>query len=90
MTSTWMVKLWCMVLAAGLLTKSYFLVFVPLYLFAAMAWYRKGTMPALGLVTLLAIPLVLAGPWYVRNLTLYGNLSGHLGETNGSSVTSAP
>ena len=73
-TAVWL----SIVLSAGLLTKAYFLVFVPLYLLTAMVWYRKRTMPARGLAALLAIPVVSAGPWYVRNVLLYGSLSGHM------------
>ncbi len=77
------------VLGLGLLSKAYFLVFVPLYLLAALVWYRKGTMPARGLAALFAIPMVLAGPWYVRNLMLYGNLSGRVEESNGVTTAGA-
>jgi hypothetical protein len=52
------------VLAAGLLTKSYFLAFVPLF---ALRGKPK-------LATIL-IPVALAGPWYARNARLYGSLS---------------
>ncbi len=77
------------ILTAGLLTKAYFLVFVPLYVLAALAWYRKGTLPGRGLLALFAIPAVLAGPWYVRNLMLYGNLSGHVEAINGVTTAGA-
>ncbi len=54
------------VLAAGLLAKSYFLVFVPVVLLVG----RRH----LGWVV--AASAALAGPWYWRNLELYGSLSG--------------
>ena len=63
------------VLAVGLLTKAYFLGLVPLAA-GVVAWQclraRLAVRPAaLGVV----IVLVLAGPWYGRNWTLYGSLS---------------
>jgi len=56
----------------GLLTKAYFL---PLLAFAAclVAYRRARAIPAFAAVVALA-----AGPWYVRNLVLYHNLSGLL------------
>ena len=62
--------------AAGLLTKAYFL---PWAVFAGglVVWLvltRRATLIAAGAA---AIPVAgLAGPWYVRNLLLYGSLSG--------------
>jgi hypothetical protein len=75
------------VFGLGLLSKAYFLVFVPLYLLAALAWYRKRTLRSLDLLAMLAIPLILAGPWYARNLVLYGNITARVEESNG--VTAA-
>ena len=72
------------ILGLGLLSKAYFLVFVPLYLLAAIFWYRKRD-----LLTLFAIPAILAGPWYSRNLMLYGNLSGRVEESNGVTTAGA-
>jgi hypothetical protein len=74
------------VLSAGLLTKAYFLVFVPLYLLAAVVWYRKRMLPVRGLAALVGTPLVLAGPWHVRNLMLYGSLSGRLAQASGATL----
>jgi hypothetical protein len=60
-------------LAVGLLTKAYFLVFA---VFAAgvMLWqYRsriRRLLPAAALV------VVAAGPWYARNIVLYGSVGG--------------
>jgi hypothetical protein len=76
-------------LGLGLLTKAYFLVFVPLYLLAAMVWWRKSMLPVRAWAALVAIPVVLAGPWYLRNLLLYGNLSGRVEETGGVTTGSA-
>jgi hypothetical protein len=56
----------------GLLAKAYFL---PLLVFAAclVAYRRARTLPAFA-----AVVMLLAGPWYARNLWLYHNLSGLL------------
>ena len=59
------------ILAAGLLTKAYFLFFLPLCL-GAWVWRRQWRALAAALCVLCA----LAGPWYVRNLVRYGVLSG--------------
>lgn len=76
---------WCAaMLGLGLLSKAYFLVFMPLYVLAALVWYRKRDWPVL-----FAIPTILAGPWYVRNLMLYGNLSGRVEETSGVTTLGA-
>jgi hypothetical protein len=69
-------------LGAGLLAKSYLIALVP---FAAgvvlwLAITRKLAWRAVGLFT--AALLIVAGPWYARNLFLYGNLSG-MQETTG-------
>jgi hypothetical protein len=58
-------------LAAGLLTKAYFLAFVPLLLVACMT--RLGPR---GLLAPMAILAALAGPWYLRNYLVYGTVSG--------------
>ena len=63
-------------LAAGLLTKAYFLVFA---VFAAgvaatMLWRRRVRMATI--VPAAVLVVVLAGPWYLRNFLLYGNAGG--------------
>jgi hypothetical protein len=60
----------------GLLTKAYFLALAPIFS-AALLWRAwrtalSGRAVAAGLI----LPLLLAGPWYARNLALYGSLSG--------------
>jgi len=85
MSAVWL----AVTLGLGLLCKAYFLVFVPLYLLAAVVWLRKRALPTRAYVALLAIPPILAGPWYLRNLMLYGNLSGRVEETGGVTTTSA-
>ena len=57
-------------LAAGLLTKSYFLVFVPFAALLVLWVGRKQIWVFAGLVA------AIAGPWYVRNISLYGGLTG--------------
>lgn len=59
------------VLSAGLLTKAYFLVFIPLFLAAALL-VRKSRSFGIALV----LPLLIAGPWYLRNFWIYGSVSG--------------
>jgi hypothetical protein len=59
------------VLAMGLLTKAYFIAFVPLLLSVCIFRLRWRDL-AMALVLLSA----LAGPWYVRNLRRYGTISG--------------
>ncbi len=61
-------------LAMGLLTKSYFLAFVPLA--AAVFILRRSSKRSMLLAA--ATVLLLAGPWYARNIVLYGNFSGML------------
>ncbi len=61
-------------LAMGLLTKSYFLAFAPLAI--AVFAVRRASLRAMLLAS--ATVLLLAGPWYARNLALYGNFSGML------------
>jgi hypothetical protein len=76
-------------LAAGLLTKAYFLVFGLLALAAAasLIWRRHTRVkPALAGAMLV---LALAGPWYTRNLVLYGNLSGTHEEFDGIGIRQA-
>jgi hypothetical protein len=62
--------LFALALTAGLLAKSYFLVFVP-FAFLLVLWAgRKRIWVFAGLV------VSLAGPWYVRNVLLYDSLTG--------------
>ena len=64
------------VLAAGLVTKAYFIAFVPVFgaLFASKRIRRTLTIPTAA--TSVALPILIAGPWYARNLMLYRSLSG--------------
>jgi hypothetical protein len=60
-----------LVLALGLLTKAYFLAFIPLLagVFLLRRRFREGM--AAGLILIVA-----AGPWYYRNIARYGTISG--------------
>jgi hypothetical protein len=70
-------------MSLGLLAKAYFL---PLAVFAVclVAWRRIHLLPVFA-----AIPALLAGPWYARNLALYHNLSGLLMSSAGISPREA-
>lgn len=57
-------------LAAGLLAKAYFLLFVP-FVFGVIVWRSWRH-----LWILIAIVSALAAPWYARNLILYESLTG--------------
>ncbi len=61
--------------AAGLLTKAYFLAWL-LVAAAAVAWIAARKRNSELATVFMTIVLAAAGPWYVRNLALYGNLSG--------------
>jgi hypothetical protein len=63
-------------LGAGLLTKAYFLSFVPLAvgLVAWLLWKRR--LRWTGAAGFAGLLLATGGPWYARNAALYGNLSG--------------
>lgn len=74
-------------LSAGLLTKAYFLAFVPPAAIAvAFIWRRvRWQTLAAGATVVVAI----AGPWYLRNLALYGNISGTHEEFDGVGIRQA-
>jgi hypothetical protein len=76
-------------LAAGLLTKAYFLAFALPALAAAaiLIWGRRARVKPLLAGTILV--LALAGPWYTRNLVLYGNVSGTHEEFDGVGIRQA-
>ena len=57
-------------LSAGLLAKAYFLAFAP-FTFGLVAWRNRRS-----LAVFAAIAGLCAGPWYLRNWMLYGNISG--------------
>ncbi len=69
-------------LSAGLLTKSYFLALLPLT-FGALLWLAARRRLKLGpALAFTGVVLLVAGPWYLRNLLQYGNLAG-IQETQG-------
>jgi hypothetical protein len=70
------------VLAAGLLTKAYFLAFVPVLVALMMRQMLVARLPTRAAVAAVAF-IVLITPWYLRNLFLYGSLSGTQESING-------
>jgi len=60
-----------LVLALGLLTKAYFLAFIPLL--ASVFFLRRRFREAVAAGIIL---IVAAGPWYYRNIARYGTISG--------------
>ena len=64
------------VVAIGLLSKAYFLAFVPVFI--ALLVYEKwrSLLSLKTVITSVLITLSLAGPWYGRNLLLYKSLAG--------------
>jgi len=70
-------------LALGLLTKAYFIAFIPLLTIFPLR--RKWLHLLIGLV----LPLALAGPWYARNLERYNTISGMQELRNGVNPASA-
>ena len=84
--TAWTTALW---LAAGLLTKAYFLVLAVLAFVATalLIWRRRTRMKTVlgGAVFVIA----LAGPWYARNVVLYGNVGGTQEEFDGVGLRQA-
>jgi hypothetical protein len=69
-------------LTAALLTKAYFLAMIPLAFGAIVAFAAIRRIRWHAPVLSAGVILIGCGPWYVRNLRLYNNLSG-LQETSG-------
>ena len=63
-------------LSVGLLTKAYFLAFIPIFMAALLGQLTRRKLTPVALLQITAIPFVVAGPWYLRNLMLYGSASG--------------
>ncbi len=82
----WKVAGW---LGAGLLTKAYFLVFA----IAAAAWgvaaVVRRRMEIGPVLAAAGVVVALAGPWYLRNVVLYGDVSGTHEEFNGIGMKQA-
>jgi hypothetical protein len=66
-------------LAAALLIKAYFLFIVPVFLFLIASRFSKSKAAA--------ATVLLAAPWYLRNLLLYHNLSATVESTSGLTVS---
>jgi hypothetical protein len=73
-------------MAAGLLIKSSLLVFLPLAFAAPAALFLRGTRRLGDAVLTAGIIGGLAGPWYLRNLVLYRNLTA-TDETSGMGLS---
>jgi len=72
-----------LITAAALLTKAYFLFLLPLVA-GAMIWAIWRKRAAIRALIYFLIPLLLlAGPWHVRNVLLYHDLSGTADKTSG-------
>jgi hypothetical protein len=70
--------------AAALLTKAYFLFLTPL-VFGVIIWAflrRRISLTSAALFS--GVLAIIAGPWYVRNLVLYGDFSGTSEKTAGA------
>jgi len=75
-------------LAVGLLTKAYFLAFVPvLAAFGSVQFFQRRINGRTALLGCLIV--LLAAPWYARNLVLYGSLSGTQESIAGVNLSSA-
>jgi len=72
------------VLSIGLLTKAYFIAFIPLAV-SICVFRRRWRHLAAGL----GLVLVLSGPWYLRNVRLYGAISGMQELRQGTDPTAA-
>ncbi|MGO9241631.1 MAG: hypothetical protein ACLQBJ_12550 [Bryobacteraceae bacterium] len=64
------------VLAAGVLTKAYFLAFLPLIAVAIVRLAMLRRLRWVGALLSLGMLLAAGGPWYLRNLRLYRSLGG--------------
>jgi hypothetical protein len=74
-------------LSAGLLTKAYFLALIPPAAVAVALIWRRSSWKTIAAGALLV--LAVAGPWYARNLALYGNISGTHEEFDGIGMRQA-
>ncbi len=63
-------------LTVGLLAKAYCLAFVPVFVGILLYEYFRSRLNFRMLALTVAIPVLVAGPWYLRNYLLYGSLSG--------------
>jgi len=72
-----------LLLAAGLLTKAYFLAFLPVFVALLLFQYVRSYIPLRTLLSAVCAPVIIAGPWYIRNALLYGSISGMQEGTRG-------
>ncbi len=63
-------------LALGLVTKAYFLAFALVAFIAVVILVQRKRTPAANVFPGALIVILIAAPWYVRNLILYGNVVG--------------
>jgi hypothetical protein len=82
----WALAIW---LTAGLLTKAYFLVFVPFAVVVAALAIAHRRLPLRHAIGPALVALLLAGPWYLRNLAIFGNISGTHEEFDGIGTAQA-
>jgi hypothetical protein len=76
-------------LTAGLLAKAYFLVFAAAAAGFALWTIAHRRIRVSHLVGAAALVVAVAGPWYARNLALYGSLAGTHEEFNGIGIRQA-
>src|SRR5579885_511978 len=76
-------------LSLGLLTKAYFLGFAALAAIVAIWMLARRRIRVTALIPAAIVILVVAGPWYARNLALYGNISGTMEQFDGIGVRQA-
>ncbi len=82
--------LWlALVLAAGLLTKAYFLSFAPVFLVACVHRWREGDTSWRRVTVAWLVVIAAAAPWYARNLQLYKSFSGTQESVSGIGVRQA-
>src|SRR5207253_1946354 len=62
-------------LTLGLLTKAYFLAFVPLFLIINLLEWARRRLRSPAVVTSILIAGLLAAPWYARNIKLYHSIT---------------
>lgn len=77
------------VLGVGLLTKAYFLSFVPVFVVFVATRVRARHVSWQRACMALLLPLAIGGPWYIRNLLLYGSFSGTQETVAGVTFSSA-
>jgi hypothetical protein len=72
-----------LLLAGGLLTKAYFLAFVPALFVLLFSQWARSYIALRSVAIVVCVPVVIAAPWYIRNVLLYGSVSGMQENTRG-------